>query len=94
MTEGEVDILSSLRKMRRVERWLRRWWMQRQLWKSYKKAITMLWAEYEAAKEAQNKELSDTLFLKMMGFRKCFEEGRVSIDAVFETIPKLVIPEE
>jgi len=89
-----ADILSTMRKMGRVERWLRRWWMQRQLWKAYKKAITIMWAEYEAARKAQNKELYDKLFLRMMEFRRWFEEGRAVIDAVFETIPKLVIPDE
>lgn len=94
-TEGKIDILSKMRKMGRVERRLRKWWMQRQLWKAYRKVIEMVWAKYEAANAAQNKILSNTLFLEMIEFRKHFEAGRAAIDAAFETIPmKMLIDDD
>jgi hypothetical protein len=92
MTEDEFGIM--LRKMNWIERKIRRWWMQRQLWKSYEKAIIMMWGEYEAALAAKNVELSDSLSQQMLYFRKHFEAGRAAIDAVFETAPRVVMIDE
>ena len=90
MTEdGDISILE-LRKKSWPERKVRRWWMQRQLWKSYEKCLHVLWAEYELELTKGNKELSDALFLQMLEFRKFFEEGRAVINAAFELSPRKV----
>jgi len=94
MTEDDADFILKLHKMGWLERKVRKWWMQRDLWKSYEKALKIMWEEYETALALQNKELSDQLFIQMLQYRKVFEEGRAAIDAVFETVPKIVVLED
>jgi len=77
-----------LHKMNWLEIKIRRWRMQRGLWKSYKKAITLLWDEYEAALDAKNVELSDKLFKQCIAFRVLYERTREATDAIFEKVPR------
>jgi len=76
-----------LRKMNRIEKRIRRWWMQRQLWNAYKKAATLLWARYEASLEKDGVD-SDSLFQQTLYFRLRYEKERDMINEVFETKPR------
>lgn len=91
MKEKVGEVTFNIHKMSWLERKVRRWWMQRQLWNSYKKAITIAWAEYEAALVAEDEELSDRLFEQCIAFRVVYERAREATDAIFERTPKIAV---
>lgn len=77
------------RKMSGIEKKIRRWWMQRQLWNAYEKAATLLWDRYQNALIQEDEITSNALFQQTLHFRLLYEKERDMINAVFKTEPEI-----